>query len=117
MLRLWSGLVPVLDLSQCLYAGGWQLGLDSPQNVIALSTVRGLAGIGFAIGSPCGSAIIGTHLPRGKLRGMAFAAMAGCKSYLERNAHGSWGNRCWNWMDPGGHFRRPWTVGHLTEPC
>lgn len=42
--------------------------------------MRGLAGIGFAIGSPCGSALVGTYLEPGRMRSLAFAFMAGCPS-------------------------------------
>ena len=101
------GDVLVLDLylRQRIHAG--KSGPSNPlqllklwQNVIGLSIVRALAGMGYAIATPAASGIIGTHFPPGKPKTMAFAAMAGGGSIvLGRTSHltpRSGRDRCWD---------------------
>ena len=73
------------------------------QNVIGLSFARGLAGIGFAVATPCGSGLLGTHLPEGRGRTLAFAALAGgtpisscCMVVILTSL--SWSDWSWFWM-------------------
>ena len=49
----------------------------SLKNLIGLSACRGLAGVGYAIATPAAYGTVGTYFPPGRLKTLAYSAMAG----------------------------------------
>lgn len=56
----------------------WLLLSTFMPNLIGLSACRGLAGVGYAIATPAAYGTVGTYFPPGRLKTIAYSAMAGC---------------------------------------